>query len=334
MAGPIPSPYYGNNYLGLNTGATAFIGADPIYDAGGSYTYYVQYYKTVFGASGSFQPVSSSNPFPVTVTNGLSASIGSITNTVTIQGTPSGVAVPVSGSVVVTGLTASPVPVYTPPGCRVEITGGQRLSKLNDTISIFGPSGSTWIYANLVNTSGSAIGTTSNPVYVNIMGATINATINPTVGVTNDSAGNGLRIQGMSGGTNVPVQIQNTVTINDTNILSGMTAIYNQVVSLNSNLSSIGAARPSSFKTGRASSTFSTVVQVDSIGFTCQNGINIKALSTNTDFIYIGNTGSFTGSSTGYALDPGDETFLSLVNTNKVWIVAASGTQTITYMAS
>jgi len=328
------SPYYGSNYLGLNTGATAFIGADPIYDAGGSYTYYVQYYKTVFGASGAFNAVSSSNPFPVTVTNGLTATIAGITGTVTIQGTPSGTAVPVSGSVVVTGLTASPVPVYTPPGCRVEVTGGRYLNKLTDNVSVFGPSGSTWLYANMVNASGVAIGTTANPMQVSFSGITITANIAATVGVTNDSAGNGLRVQGMSGGTNVPVQVQNTVTINDTNILSGMTAIYTQVVSLNSNLSAIGAARPSSFKTGRASSTFSSVTQVDSAGFTCQNGINIKALSTNTDFIYIGNTGAFTGSSSGYALDPGDETFLSLVNTNKVWVVAASGTQTITYMAS
>lgn len=328
------SPYFGSNYLGLNTGATAFIGADPIYDVGGSYTYYVQYYKAVFGASGAFDAVSASNPFPVTVTNGLTATIAGITGTVTIQGTPSGTAVPVSGSVVVTGLTASPVPVYTPPGCRVEVTGGRYLNKLTDNVSVFGPSGNTWIYSNMVNASGVAIGTTANPMQVSFSGITITANIAATVGVTNDSAGNGLRIQGMSGGTNVPVQIQNTVTIDDADILSGMTAIYTQVVSLNSNLSAIGAARPSSFKTGRASSTFSSVTQVDSGGFTCQNGINIKALSTNTDFIYIGNTGAFTGSSTGYALDPGDETFLSLVNTNKVWVVAASGTQTITYMAS
>jgi hypothetical protein len=327
------SPYFGSNYLGLNTGATAFIGADPIQDPAG-YTYYVQYYKTVFGASGSFNAVSSSNPFPVTVTNGLTATIAGITGTVTIQGTPGGTSVPVSGSVVVTGLTASPVPVYTPPGCRVEVTGGRYLNKLTDNVSVFGPSGNTWIYSNMVNASGVAIGTTANPMQVSFSGITITANIAATVGVTNDSAGNGLRIQGMSGGTNVPVQIQNTVTIDDTDILSGMTAIYTQVVSLNSNLSAIGAARPSSFKTGRASSTFSSVTQVDSGGFTCQNGINIKALSTNTDFIYIGNTGAFTGSSTGYALDPGDETFLSLVNTNKVWVVAASGTQTITYMAS
>jgi hypothetical protein len=331
---PTPSPYYGDNYLALNTGATAFIGADPIYDVSGGYTYYVQYYKPVFGVSGAFNPVSSTNPFPVTIAAGMTATISGFSGTINIQGVGSGTPVPVSGSVVVSGLTAAPVYVQTAANCRVEITGGQRLNKANDSVSVFGPSGNTWIYSNLVSSNGTELGNSANPVYVNIMGATINATINPTVGVTNDAAGNGLRIQGMSGGTNVPVQIQNTVTIDDADILSGMTAIYNQVVTLNSNLSSIGAARPSSFKTGRASSTFSSVTQVDSGGFTCQNGVNIKALSTNTDFIYIGNTGSFTGSSTGYALDPGDETFLSIVNTNKLWVVAGSGTQTITYMAS
>ena len=327
------SPYFGSNYLGLNTGATAFIGADPIIDPSG-YTYYVQYYKTVFGASGSFNAVSASNPFPVTIATGLTATISGFSGTITVEGDPSGTAVPVSGSVAVTGITASPIPVYTPPGCRVEVTGGRFLNKLTDNVSVFGPSGSTWLYANIVNASGVAIGTTANPMQVSFSGVTITANIASTVGVTNSPTGMGLIIQGMSGGTNVPIQVQNTVTINDTNILSGMTAIYTQVVSLNSNLSAIGAARPSSFKTGRASSSFSSVTQVDSGGFTCQNGINIKALSTNTDFIYIGNTGAFTGSSTGYALDPGDETFLSLVNTNKLWVVAASGTQTITYMAS
>jgi hypothetical protein len=181
------SPYYGSNYLGLNTGATAFIGADPIIDPAG-YTYYVQYYKTVFGASGSFNAVSASNPFPVTVTNGLTATIAGITGTVTIQGTPSGTAVPVSGSVVVTGITASPVPVYTPPGCRVEVTGGRYLNKLTDNVSIFGPSGNTWIYSNIVNASGVAIGTTANPMQVSFSGVTITANIGAVIGVTNDPA--------------------------------------------------------------------------------------------------------------------------------------------------
>jgi hypothetical protein len=330
---PIPSPFYGSDYVVINSGATFAIGADPILNISGGYTTYVQYYKLGFGATGAFSAVSTTNPFPVTMAAGLTATISGFSGPISVTGLAGG-AVNVLGTVVVSGLTSAPVYVQTAPNCRVEVTGGRYLNKLTDNVSVFGPSGSTWLYANIVNDSGVAIGTTANPMQVSFSGVTITANIASTVGVTNSPTGMGLMIQGMSGGTNVPVQIQNTVTIDDTDILSGMTAIYTQVLSLNSNLSAIGAARPSSFKTGRASSTFSSVTQVDSGGFTCQNGINIKALSTNTDFIYIGNTGSFTGSSTGYALDPGDETFLSLVNTNKVWVVAASGTQTITYMAS
>jgi hypothetical protein len=329
---PDPSPYYGNNYIGLNTGASAFIGADPIYDVGGSYTYYVQYYKTVFGASGSFDAVSSSNPFPVTVTNGLTATIAGITGTVTIQGTPSGVAVPVSGSVVVTGLTASPVPVYTPPGCRVEITGGRYLNKLTDNVSVFGPSGSTWLYANLVNASGVAIGTTSNPMQVSFSGVTITASIAATVGVTNDSAGNGLRIQGMSGGTSVAVTVGNTVGINDTAILTGMTNIYNQIVTLNSNISSIAGVVPTGITGGRVTAT-TAVSQLDSVGYTCSNGVNVKSSSANTDIIYLNNSG-ISGSGIGYELDPGQAFFIKVNNTNKIYMKAKSGSQIISFLAS
>jgi hypothetical protein len=235
---PIPSPYYGSNYLALNTGATAFIGADPIYDVAGGYSYYVQYYKPVFGASGAFTAVSSSNPFPVTVSNGMTATISGFTGTISVQGVASGTPVPVSGSVVVSGLTTAPVYVQTATGCRVEITGGTRLNKSNDSVSVYGPSGSTWIYANLVNSSGTAIGTTSNPMYVNITGATISATVNATVGVTT-ATGVALMVQGMTGGINLPVTVGNTVGINDTAILSSMAGISNQLGTLNSQILSI-----------------------------------------------------------------------------------------------
>jgi hypothetical protein len=73
---------------------------------------------------------------------------------------------------------------------------------------------------------------------------------------------------------------------------------------------------------------------MDSSGFTCLAGINVKALSTNTDFIYLGNTSGLIGSSYGYALDPGEDVFLNIQNTNKIFAVSNTGTQVITYMAS
>lgn len=331
MPGP-PSVYYGSNYLGLNTGATAFIGADPIYDAGGSYTYYVQYYKTVFGASGAFNAVSSSNPFPVTVTNGLTATIAGITGTVTIQGTPGGTSVPVSGSIVVSGLTASPVYVQTAPNCRVEVTGGRYLNKLTDTVSIFGPSGNTWIYSNIVNASGVAIGTTANPMQVSFSGVTITANIEAVIGVTNDSSGNGLRIQGMTGGLSVVVTVGNTVGINDTAILASMAGISNSLGTLNAQILSIAGSVPSTIKSSRTTPT-AVVSQMDATGFTCSYGISLKAAATNTNLVYFaGNTG--VSSSTSYGLDPGEEIFVKVNNTNKIYTVTGSGTQALFYNAS
>lgn len=325
------SPYFGSNYLGLNTGATAFIGADPIIDPSG-YTYYVQYYKTVFGASGSFNAVSASNPFPVTIATGLTATISGFSGTVTVQGTPGGINVPVSGTVAVTGITSSPVPVYTPPGCRVEVTGGRYLNKLTDNVSVFGPAGSTWLYTNIVDASGVAIGTTANPMQVSFSGVTITANIGAVIGVTNDSPGNGLRIQGMTGGRNVDVTVGNTVGINDVAVLASMAGISNQLGILNAQILSIAGSVPSSIKSSRTAPT-AVVSQMDPTGFTCSYGINLKAAATNTNLVYFaGNTA--VSASTSYGLDPGEEIFVKVNNTNKIFTVTGSGTQALFYNAS
>jgi hypothetical protein len=329
---PTPSPYYGSNYLGLNTGASAFVGADPIYDVAGGYTYYVPYSKAVFGVSGAFEPVSSSNPMPVTVAAGLSATISGFCGTINIQGIGSGTPVPVSGSVVVSGITGAPVYVQTAANCRVEITGGRYLNKLTDSVSVFGPSGNTWIYANLVNASGSAIGTTSNPMQVSFSGVTITANIAAIIGVTNDSPGNGLRIQGMSGGISVPVTVGNTVGINDTAILAGMTSVYGQLVTLNSQILSIAGSVPSTFKTSIVSVT-SAAGLIDATGFTCSYGINLKAAASNTQLIYFGNTSGIS-STNSYGLDPGEETFVKVNNTKLLYAITTAGTQTLYFSAS
>jgi hypothetical protein len=316
------SPYSGSNYIGLNSGATVFIGADSIRDVAGGYTYYTQYFKLTYGVTGAATPVSSSNPLPVTVASGMTATIAGFTGTITIQGTPSGTAVPVSGSLIVSGITGAPVYVRTATGVQVEVTGGRYINKTNDAISVYGPGGSTYVYVNIASTGGNFATVTNGALNVNVTGATISATIPSTVTVV-----------GLSGATAVNVTVGNTVGINDTNILSGMTAIYSQVVGLRADLGGFAVTRPSSFKNSRVSAT-TVVSQLDVAGFSASSGINLKALSTNTDLIYIGNTGSFVGSSSGFAMDPGDSVFLNIVNTNKLFIQANSGTQVLTYMAS
>jgi hypothetical protein len=326
-------PYYGDDYIVINTGATFALLADGVYEAGVGATLYAQYSKLAFGLTGTYTAVSATDPLPVTVSAGITATISGFCGPIEIIGVASGQPVPVTGTVTVTGLSASPLYVQTGQSCYVEITGGIPLTRTRDSVSVYGPSGSTWIFANLVDAAGGIFGTTSNPIYANIMGATINATVNATVGVTNDSAGNGLRIQGMSGGTSVAVTVGNTALgLDDTDILTGITACYAELVTLNTNLGSIGISIPTTFKSSRASVT-TLATQMDASGFTCQNGINLKASATNTQLVYFGNTSGILASNS-YGLDPGEEVFLKVSNTNLVYLVAGSGTQSLFFAAS
>jgi hypothetical protein len=328
---PIPSPFYGSDYVVINSGATFALGADPVLNISGGYTTYFQYYKLGFGATGAFSPVTASNPFPVTMSAGLTATISGFSGPIAVTGLAGG-AVNVLGTVVVSGLTSAPVFIQTAPNSRVEVTGGRFLNRLTDNVSVFGPNGSTWIYANLVSGNGSVLGTTSNPMYVNITGATIQATVAATVGVTNATAGIGLLIQGMSGGYSVATTVGNTVGINDTSILTGMTSIYAQLINLNSQILSIAGSVPSTIKSSRTAPT-AVVSQMDPTGFTCSYGINLKAAATNTNLVYFaGNTG--VSAVTSYGLDPGEEIFVKVNNTNKIFTVTGSGTQALFYNAS
>lgn len=334
---PIPSPYYGSDYVVINSGATFAIGADPILNISGGYTTYVQYYKLGFGATGAFSAVSTTNPFPVTMAAGLTATISGFSGPISVTGVAGG-AVNVLGTVVVSGLTTAPVYVQTAANCRVEVTGGRYLNKSTDSVSVFGPSGSTWLYANLVNDSGVAIGTTANPMQVSFSGVTITANIASTVGVTNSPTGMGLIIQGMSGGYSVAATVGNTVGINDTAILYGMTGIYSRMGAMGVTLDAIyqalsvfGLVRPTTVRSGVVSMT-TGATGISTVGFTCAGGVNLKALGTNTDLIYLG--GSLVGVSYGYQLEPGENVFFNVSNVNMVYGMAKSGTQTLSYFAS
>lgn len=309
-------------------GITFNVATDAIIFSGA--TAHFQYMKLAYGPTGSVSIVSSSNPLPVNVlAGGITANLVGFCGA--IQGIAGGTPVVVSGTVYTIGVTTSPVFVKTATGSQVEVTGGRQLSKTTDAVSVFGPSGVTWIYSNLVNSSGTEIGTVSNPVYVNVSGATINATINPTVGVTNTST-DALYVRGVTNATPIPVSVGNTVGINDTNILSGMTSIYGQIVGMRTDLGGFAVVRPSGICGGRI--TVTTVAsQMDSAGYTCNAGVQVKASSTNTDIIFLNNS-ALTSSGIGYELDPGESLFIDVVNTNKIYVKTKSGNQIISYMAS
>lgn len=301
------------------SGITANIATDYVGTAGISGHY--QLVKLAYGVDGVATMVNSTFPLPVAISSGLTATVSGFTGTIKVEGGGS-TPVTVTGTVTTTGLTSSPLYVATHTGSRVEITGGIPLTKTNDAVSVYGAGGVTYVYSLLVDTAGNTLSYTNRALNVNISGATISATIPATVTVV-----------GLSGATAIAATIGNTVGINDTNIMSGMTNIYGQVVGLRTDLTALGVGRPTAFKTGRKTMTSSAVVQMDS-GYTCTSGINIKALSTNTDFVYIGNTSGLVGSSFGHALDPGENVFLNIQNTDKVYSISNTGTQTITFVAS
>jgi hypothetical protein len=315
------------------SGITATIATDAVVFSGS--TAHFQLMKLAYGLTGAATLVSSTNPLPVNVTSALTANIAGFTGTFTVEGKVSGTPVPVSGTVYVAGTTATPVYVANYSGTRIEVTGGRPLGKSTDSVSVFGPSGNTWVYVNLVNSSGTQLGNSANPLYTIISGATVSVTLSTTVGVTNDGT-SALKIQGISGGTSVATTVGNTVGINDTNILNGITNVYNRMGTMGATLDAIynalavfGLVRPTTAKAGTMSIT---TASVGFSGFTCSAGINFKSLGTNTDLIYIGT--STIGTSFGYQLEPGENAFFDVGNLNLIYVQAKTGTQTLSYFAS
>jgi hypothetical protein len=302
-----------NENLVIETsGLTASVATDVAQFAG--VTAHFQLIKLAYGVTGAATVVSSAAPLPVTIATGLTATVSGFTGTMTVQGAGGG-AVAVSGTVNAVGLSGSPVFVSTQSGTRVEITGGRPIGKSTDSVSVWGPNGLTYIYAHLVTASGTGLGVSGDSLKVSVVGATINATVGTT-----------LSVQGFTGAY--------PIAIDDTDILNGITAMYGQIVGLRNDFTSLGVGRPSTFKTGKVTVTSASVSQMDSAGYTSTAAINVKALSTNTDFVYIGNTSGLIGSSFGYALDPGESVDLNVINTNTVYAISNTGTQVLVYLAT
>lgn len=321
-----------NNIIIESSGLTAAIATDVSRFSGS--TAHFQIFKLAYGACGTANIVTSGNPLPVSFTSGVTATVGGL---ITVQGTAGGYPVPVSGTIIATGITGSPVYVRTFPGYQVEVTGGRTFTT-SDSISVYGPNGATAIAVQLVGATNWNIGTVGDAIKVAITGATFEATI-----------GTSMAVFGVSGATAISIRTSgNTLAINDTNITNGLTAIYvniNNVRSdlagissalgtLNTNLGTLGISVPSSLKTGRVTATSSSVSQMDSAGFSCQYGIQVKALSSNTNLVYFGNTSGLVGASFGYSMDPGESLFMKLNNTNLLYFISASGNQVVTYVAS
>jgi hypothetical protein len=264
--------------------------------------------------------VTSSTPFPVTLSSGVTANIVNFTNPVIVVGNSAGDAVFVQGTVSIQGVSGAPLAV----------TGGIPRSYTKDSIAVYGYNGNPYIQATLVGSGGAAIGMSGSAIRVSVQDITVTASINPVIYVENYGSTSAIRIQGNSGGYPVVAGVSGTVTINDTNITNGLTGIYGQLVTLNNNFISYGVGRPVNFVAGRMTST-TGVTSLYPTGYTTGNGIQMKASALNTDLIYINSDGV---ASIGYELDPGESVFLDITNLNKIYVRARTSSQVISYMAS
>lgn len=66
---------------------------------------------------------------------------------------------------------------------------------------------------------------------------------------------------------------------------------------------------------------------------TSTKGVLVKAKSTNTGIIYVGNSSGVT-SSTGFELLAGEAVFVPVDNSNKVYCIASASSQTVCFLVS
>lgn len=301
-----------NLVINVSSGSTASISTNEI---GGSH---YQIFKLAYGNTASASLVTSAAPLPVSLSTGVTANIVNFTNPVIVVGNSAGDAVFVQGRVSVSGLSGT-----------VSITGGIPRDYNRDSITVYGAGGSTFIRSALVTVGNTAIGVSGDALRVSLQDAVLNVTVNPTVAVQNTGATATLRVSGLTYATPIPVSVSGTAAINDTAILTGMTAIYSKLVDVYSALSAFGLVRPS----GGTASTVLTDGSVQQLasGFTCAAGVNLKSSSSNVVAIRVGTSATPAGS--GYELDPGEQLFLNIGNLNTIYVYAKVG-QSISYYAS
>jgi hypothetical protein len=343
-----------NLQINVAGGATATISTDFVIDSYGA-TSHVQLFKLVWGNTSDANRITTSNPLPtylastgVTLNTNASISGGGTAGSVQVVNY-STTSLKVNGS----GLNNAVVTqdqagntlltnIYTDTQAFVtNLTNGTYTIK---GIGV-GPNGATSgayvrmfdpntnLFAGVTNGGG------QSALLVQVLGAPIalTANVNPSVGIYNSATGP-VYIQGSTGS---PVSITGVTleslltTINQSGI-SGAT--FTSRIPVIETLLTAGTAKvtvnsetlPSSLLTGLFTAT-TTATGMYPGGFTCAKGVNVKSYPTNTQYVFIGESG-FTY---GYPLDAGEEIFLEVSNMNKLFAKSGGGStgQSIYFIA-
>lgn len=306
--------------------------------------------------TGAIQGVTSGIPVGIT-------GFANIINQVAIYGVSGATAIAVTGGRRLSSSTDS----ITIVG-NVGLSGGLALSAGTNSISVYGPSGGTYIHANLYS-GGTAIGISGDALKVAVTNAgfTFSVSVSATTGVTN--SGGALQIQGYTGSGNpltikgslsggaveigalsaVPVGVSGTVAINDTALIAEIETLKTDIGTVATNagyaldiLNLINASgngakvvvnsinRPSRVAHGQKTLTSSpAILGTDSL----RTGVTLKSPNTNSVDIYLGNSLSVSAT-TGYILTPGESIYLEVSTLGSLFARSASGTATIVYIGT
>jgi len=92
----------------------------------------------------------------------------------------------------------------------------------------------------------------------------------------------------------------------------------------------------SSYDTGMNSSVSTSAIVLTSVDFDTSQGLMLTSAPDNDALLYVGNsdvTAAAADATSGMILDIGESLFFSASNPNVVYLIAASGTQTVFWLA-
>lgn len=304
-------PDTGSNIIVQTVGNTANLATDFGTSGVGLADAHVPLQKMAFGNSGAAIRVSASDPLPITV-SGSDVAItisGNVGNCGEFGiGNFNNQYLKVAGSTAGAGITVQGTVAITSGSEDLRVTGGI-IAGLNSTRDAVGVTGTV----SLIDIDGStgaavklysgltAIGVSGDALKVSIVdaGITVNATVSATTGITNATATSAIRIEGQTGGRDVPVSISSIT-------------------------------QPTGFTAGRhAVTSTGTTMPTAALG----SGVKLKAISSNTATIHIGHRLSV-GTTNGYPLLAGESCFLEVGNLNTIFVVGGATGQSISYLGS
>lgn len=365
---PLPISVYGTDGSTLTIqGSVGCSGNFNVVTPSGTY---LQIAGTTFtsalvGVTGTIQGISGGRPV------GVTGHVNVLNSSFAIFGISGATAIGVTGGRRLSYTTDS-VMVYGDVG----LSGGLGLVAATDSIAVWGSDLGDKVLTRLYASDGTTLGYSGDALKVAITnsGVTFAVTISPTVGITN-AGPQGLMVRGtgntadypviiqgtlangaveISATEDVPVSVNNTVSIDDTDLIASLESsskpIVSNLLSIKTNTNVISTindkltsgtlaskvteiTRPSTVISGKKLASTSPS-QLTGQQTSIKVGVHVKAPSTNTDTVYIGGKNILTSQTDAYPLDPGESIFIECDSVSKLYTRTDRETQTIFFIAS